>query len=77
MDQQDKDKNRKKIQQIGVFTTIPFVLIVSPMIGWFIGKWLDKFFETAPYLMYALIILGFAAGIRECYRIIKKYGNEV
>ena len=65
-----------KFQQIGALITIPFVLAIPPVIGWFIGRWLDKKMDTAPYLMYVFIFLGFLAGIRECYRIIKEYGNE-
>lgn len=64
------------IKQIGVFITIPFVLAVPPVLGWLIGSWLDSVFNTQPVLMYVLIILGFVAGFREVYRIIKKFGNE-
>lgn len=43
--------------------------------GWLIGRWLDKKLDTAPYLMYLFLILGFIAGFRELYRIIKRFGN--
>jgi ATP synthase protein I len=72
-----KPKDGKKIrrQQFLAFTTIPFALAVPPLIGWAIGSWLDTFFKTTPYLMFFLLILGFVAGCRECYRIVKRYGN--
>lgn len=57
--------------------TIPFVLAVPPILGWFIGKWLDEYFNTKPYGMYIFIILGFIAGFKEVYRLIKRYGNDV
>lgn len=72
----DEDINRRRIRLIGIFATIPFVLAVPPVIGWYIGSWLDKGLGTDPYMMYSLLILGFIAGVREFYRIIKKYGNE-
>lgn len=62
---------------MGAFVIIPFVLAIPPIVGWLIGRWLDKKINSAPYFTYALLALGFMAGIRECYRIIKKYGNEL
>lgn len=73
MSEEEKEPNQLKL--IGVFVTIPFVLAVPPIIGWFIGTWLDKIFNTTPYLMYIFLVLGFAAGIREFYRIVKRFGN--
>lgn len=71
------DKKQPAFQQLGVFVTIPFVLAVPPIVGWFIGKWLDKKLDTTPYLMYVLLLLGFLAGAWECYRLVKEYGNEI
>jgi ATP synthase protein I len=65
-----------KFQQMGIVVTIPFILATPPIVGWFIGKWLDKKLDTAPYLMYILIFLGLLAGVIECYRVIKAFGNE-
>lgn len=65
------------MKQLGVFVTIPFVLGVPPLLGWFLGHWLDEFFHTAPYFMYFLIAAGIIAGFREVYRIIKRFGNEL
>lgn len=65
------------MRQIGVFMTIPFVLAVPPVLGWWIGSWLDGKINSSPYFMYAFIALGFVAGIREVYRLIKRFGNEM
>lgn len=65
----------KKIRQLGIYLTIPFVLAVPPIVGWFIGSRLDIFFATTPMLTYVFIILGLFSGFREFYRIIKKYGD--
>jgi ATP synthase protein I len=71
------EKNKSPLQQAGVFVTIPFVLATPPLVGWWIGKWVDKKLNTTPYLMYALLILGLLAGAWECYKIVKEYGSEV
>lgn len=71
-----KDNDEGSFRRIGIFVTIPFVLAVPPVLGWLLGRWLDRKLDTAPYLMYGLIVLGFVAGFRELYRIIKQFGNE-
>lgn len=63
------------MKQIGVFITVPFILAISPVLGWYIGSWLDEKFDSKPYLMYLFILLGFVAGFREVFRIIKGFGN--
>lgn len=69
------DDKQKRLRQIGAFVTIPFVLAIPPIIGWFIGDWLDKKWETTPYFMFFFLLLGFAAGIREFIRILKRFGD--
>ena len=76
MDDDDK-QNSKRITQVGVYITIPFVLAFTPLMGWWIGRWLDQKLNTAPFLMYLFILLGFVAGFREVYRIIKRFGNGI
>lgn len=72
----EDDEKQKSIRRFGAFITIPFVLSVPPVFGWLIGKWLDDYFGTDPILMFSLIALGFIAGFREFYRIIKRFGDE-
>lgn len=72
---EDND-DKPNIPMIGAYITIPFVQAIPPIIGWFIGRWLDSVFGVAPYIMYTFMILGFIAGFREVYRIIRKFGNK-
>ena len=70
----EKD-NKEKIRlyrQLSLIGIIPAMLAVGPLIGLFIGKWLDKKLGTDPYLMWVLIFLGFIAAGKEVYSIIKK-----
>lgn len=64
------------MRQFGVYLTLPFVLAIPPVIGWLVGHWLDKELSTEPYLMYLFIALGFIAGFRELYRILKRFEND-
>lgn len=66
----------ERARQAGAFLTIPFVLGVPPILGWYIGRWLDAALGSAPYCMYILLILGVIGGARECYRIIRRFGDS-
>lgn len=72
----EEERNRKRIQVVASYATLPFVLGIPPIIGWYIGSWLDNYFEISPYGMYILLVAGIVSGIRETYRIVKKYKDE-
>ena len=64
------------MKKIAIFATIPFVLAVPPIVGWYAGTWLDEHLGTAPYLMISLIILGLLGGFKELIRLIRDYGDN-
>ncbi len=68
--------SKDELKQIGVFATIPFVMAIPPALGWIIGRFLDEHLGTKPFCLYLFIILGFVAGLKEVYRLIKRYGNS-
>ena len=72
----EEERFRKRIQVIASYGMLPFVLGIPPIIGWYIGSWLDNYFKISPYARYTLLVLGIVGGIREVYRIIKKYKDE-
>jgi len=72
-----ENDDQKRVRQVGVFVTLPFVLGVPPVIGWWIGSHIDKWGGTSPYFLFICLALGFAAGFRELYRLVKQYGNGV
>lgn len=54
----------------------PFVLIVAPICGFYIGSWIDTYFATSPYFMYFFLFVGLSSGVREFYKIVKTVGND-
>lgn len=74
-DLKNDNEEAKSLRQIGAFITVPFVLAIPPVLGWFFGSWIDKKLGTEPYFMYGLVVLGFIAGFRELFRLIKRFGN--
>lgn len=59
------------LRQIALLTTIPAILMVGPVLGWWFGSYLDRRFGTAPYLMITFLALGFVASGKETWRLIK------
>lgn len=70
-----KDGGRN-LRAIGLLGVIPMMIGVGPMVGYFIGDWLDNKFGTGPYLMIVFIILGFGAAVKETIKIIKQANRE-
>lgn len=64
------------IRQIGLLTTIPLLLAVSPIIGFFLGRFLDRKLGTEPILAVVFLILGFIAGARQVANVVKKASRE-
>ena len=56
--------------------TIPILLAVGPLVGFFIGRWLDSKLGTEPFLLIVFLIFGFIASGREIYRLIKRAEEE-
>lgn len=67
-----KAKKGIELRQLGLLGTIPILLAVGPVIGFFIGRWLDGIMGTEPYLLIIFLIIGFIAAGKEVYRIIKR-----
>lgn len=63
------------MKQFGIFLTLPFVLAIPPVIGLLIGRLIDGALGTT-FFLYFFMGLGFVAGFREFYRIIKRFGDE-
>ena len=69
------DPDREKYKQIriyGLLSSIPGFLVVPPVVGVLVGRWLDDRFHTAPWLLLVFLILGFGSGIRLIMRTLAR-----
>ncbi len=64
--------SRAGARTAGLLLAIPTLLIVSPLVGFWIGDWLDGRAGTGPWLGIAGLVAGFAAAGRETYRIYRR-----
>ena len=67
-----KGKDDNNYAQIGILAVIPILVVVAPLVGYFIGNWADGELGTEPWLMIAGIILGMAAAVREIINLVKR-----
>lgn len=51
-------------------------LVVSSIVGLFIGFYLDKWLNTKPIFMFVFFMIGLFAGFRQIYKEIKKIGQD-
>ncbi len=65
------------IRQVGLLTAVPFVLAVAPLLGFFFGSYLDRKLGTGPVFMIVFIVLGFVAGARQVYRLVRQASEGV
>ncbi|TMQ58158.1 MAG: AtpZ/AtpI family protein [Candidatus Eisenbacteria bacterium] len=78
-DPQVAGKTPKRVtgwRQVGLLSSIPFILALAPIIGFVIGQLLDRHFRTRPWLSIILLVLGFVAGVRETIKIVKLSQQE-
>ena len=71
-----KDPRYRGLRSAGLLLAIPTLLIVAPLVGFFLGNWLDRRFGTSPWLMLVGLVLGFVAAGRETYQIYRRYQQE-
>ena len=67
-----KKETRKWIRELAFYSSLGFSVSLSIFIGLGIGVYLDRRFETAPWLTLIFLGFGIAAGYRNIGLAIKK-----
>jgi F0F1-type ATP synthase assembly protein I len=61
---------------VSLLGTIPLILAISPLIGYGIGHFLDRWLHTGWVLRLLFLALGFVAGVREMLVLLKRARRE-
>lgn len=72
-----RDEKYTLFRQVGLLTAVPFVLAVAPLLGYFFGAFLDRRLGTSPVFMIFMIVLGFVAGARQVYNLVRLSSRDV
>ncbi len=61
---------------IADFASAGITMVVSTFVGLAIGIYLDKFFDTKPWLMLIFLLFGIVSGFKSLYMVVKRYGDS-
>jgi len=71
------DENKKNlIKSLGTVSSMGISVVVAIVIGIVIGRQLDKWFGTDPWLFFIFLFFGIIAGFRNIYIITKREINR-
>lgn len=59
------------------FSTIGLEMGLSVVVGLLIGNYLDRRFDTDPWMLLLFLLLGFVAGFRRLFLLARKYHKEI
>ena len=71
-----KEDTRKALKLVGLASTLGLTIVIATFIGLALGLWLDRVFDTSPWLTIIFLILGIIAGFRNFYRFMSKRAKE-
>jgi ATP synthase protein I len=71
----EEDK-KKQYRQVWRYSSIGLEMGFSVAIGAAIGYFLDRYFNTAPWLMITFLILGIVAGFRSLFSLMKDIDKD-
>ena len=64
-------------RQLLQFSTIGLEMGLSVVLGLLIGNYLDRWLNTAPWMLVLFLMLGFAAGFRRLFSLARQYQKEI
>jgi len=71
----EENNGRGFFKGIAMLASMGIAMVVSTFIGLLIGIYLDKYFDTKPWLTIIFLFFGIAAGFRNIFLMIKRYGE--
>jgi ATP synthase protein I len=65
-----KEDTRKALKLVGLSSTLGLTIVIATFIGLALGLWLDRVFDTSPWLTIIFLLLG------NFYRFMSKRAKE-
>ncbi len=75
-DDRTAGSGRRWVRDIAPFLTMGIQLAVSVVLFFFLGRWLDGLWGTAPWLMLAGLLLGAVGGFVQFFRSVAAIGRQ-
>jgi ATP synthase protein I len=71
-----KEDTRKALKLVGLASTLGLTIVIATFIGLALGLWLDRVFNTSPWLTVIFLIVGIIAGFRNFYLFMSRRAKE-
>ena len=71
-----QEETKKALRLMGHASALGIAIVLATAIGLAIGYWLDRVFDTSPWLTIIFLLLGIIAGFRNFYRFMSKRAKE-
>ena len=66
------NKRGRQVRDIGIYTTIPTMLVVGPLLGYLLGLWAGKRWGNGNTFEALGTFMGLLAAARQIWLILKK-----
>ena len=60
------------VRSMGVVSTLGITLVVSTLIGFVVGHYLDRWLSTSPWLTIVFLLFGIVAGFVQIFRSLPR-----
>jgi ATP synthase protein I len=67
-----KRETRRAYKELAYYSSLGLSVALAIFIGLGIGVWLDRKFDTSPWLMLIFLLFGIVAGFRNIARAIRR-----
>jgi len=64
--------NENPYRLFALYSSIIFILPAALLGGYWLGKWADVFLGSSPWLTYAGLLLGGAAGFKQLFQLLNR-----
>lgn len=70
-----RDQGRR-MRDVGIYTTIPMMLVVGPVLGYLLGHWAAGRWGHVAAFESGGLVLGLLAAIRQVWLVLKQHGSR-
>jgi MFS family permease len=72
----DPEQRGKLIRDIGTYTIIPIMMVVGPILGWWIGRQIETQWGGYPWPSVGGALFGLVAAVRQIFLILTQKGRR-
>jgi F0F1-type ATP synthase assembly protein I len=76
MNEEPSKSSGNGLRDLGVAMAIPTLLVSGPLVGYFIGSFLDRKFDWDPWAKVVLMVLGMISSFRECMTMLRRINRK-